>query len=124
MSDWGFRVGDPEIALDGQKKILKGEYLVEVTTIENILAKNSTHVPFIAKIDIEGGEGSLFDFDSQWFHRFGVIIFETHDWMLPFSGVSNGLIRAAAQGKFDVTIHGENLFFFNHAYLRQHHNPF
>ncbi len=124
LSDWGFRVGDPLSAISGQKNALKGEYAVKVETMQNILDDNLSYIPFIAKIDIEGGEAGLFEYDNNWFNRFAIIIFETHDWMLPFSGVSNGLIKAAAQGKFDVTYHGENLFFFNHKYLFEHHNPF
>ncbi len=112
LSDWGFRVGD------------KGDYSVQVTTVNQVLDTNCDCIPFLAKIDIEGGELSLFDNDTDWFLRFAVVIFETHDWMLPYKGVSNGLIRAAAQGDFDMLFHGENLFFFNHKWLLNHHNPF
>jgi len=115
LGDWGFRVGSNN----------ESGVSVPITTIENLLDRYGDLQPFILKIDIEGGELDLFSESSNdWFSKFPVIIFETHDWMLPFHGVSMGLIKIAAMGNYDVIFHGENLFFFNHLSLLPHHNPF
>lgn len=106
LSSWGFRVGD------------KGTYPVDVITVDQVLEKFAAgHMPFILKIDIEGGEQSLFDGTSAWLSRFALVVIELHDWMLPGSGSSHNFLRKLAEYNFDVLQRGENLFCFNNALL-------
>ena len=107
LSSWGFRVGD------------QGDYAVDVITVEQLLESASEEsVPFILKIDIEGGEQSLFDAECLWFSKFPLIVIELHDWMLPGSGSSNNFLRKLSKHNFDILHRGENLFCFNNEKLR------
>ena len=71
----------------------------------------------IFKIDIEGGEKSLFSGDTTWMRQFPLIIIELHDWMLPFSGSSKNFLKAVAEHEFDFVHKGENIFLFNREIL-------
>ena len=105
-SSWGFRVGE------------QGEYQVDVVTIEELIEKAGNNaLPFILKIDIEGGEQALFETESEWLNWFGLVVIELHDWMLPGSGSSNNFIRNLARHNFDILHRGENLFCFNNSIL-------
>ena len=106
MSSWGFRVGE------------QGDYAVDVITVEQLLESAPPEaLPFILKIDIEGGEQSLFDAECPWLDEFPLVVIELHDWMLPGSGSSNNFFRKLSRHNFDVLHKGENLFCFNNEKL-------
>jgi FkbM family methyltransferase len=66
---------------------------------------------FIAKIDIEGAEQSLFRSNTDWVSEVDVLIMEPHDRMLPGKGSSNGFIRSIAKlPLFDYLARDENIF--------------
>lgn len=106
LSDWGFRVQEES----GAKP-----YQVDVFTVPEILSRysSSTYFPFICKIDIEGGEGSLFEKNVDWINDFTVLIIELHDWLFPGKAVSRTFLRAIGNGNFDFLYRGENVFCFN-----------
>lgn len=107
LSDWGFRVGK------------EGKYEVEVLSVDQILSALGTDtIPFIIKVDIEGGEESLFSGDCHWLDRFALIIVELHDWMLPGSGTSRAFYQQVSSRDFDILQRGENSFCFNNSLLR------
>src|SRR4051812_1083223 len=98
LSSWGFRVGEA------------GTYPVDVVTVDQLLDHAAEdEAPFILKIDIEGGEQSLFDGDCPWLARFALVVVELHDWMLPGTGSSNNFLRKIGAHNFDVLQRGENL---------------
>lgn len=66
--------------------------------------------PFVAKIDIEGGEGELFSTDTGWADRFPLLIVELHDWLLPRAGTARSFLRWAAARERDFVYVGENVF--------------
>jgi len=66
--------------------------------------------PFIAKIDIEGGEADLFAGDTGWVDAFPLLIVELHDWLLPRAGTSRGFLRCMAERDRDFVFLGENVF--------------
>jgi FkbM family methyltransferase len=66
--------------------------------------------PFIAKIDIEGGEAELFARDTGWVERFPLLIVELHDWMLPRGRTSHSFLRCIAGLDRDFVYIGENVF--------------
>ena len=68
------------------------------------------YAPYIAKIDIEGGEAELFSRDTGWAERFAVLIIELHDWLLPRSGSARNFLRWAAGQDRDFVHIGENVF--------------
>jgi FkbM family methyltransferase len=67
-------------------------------------------VPFIAKIDIEGGEAELFSRDTGWVDRFPLLIVELHDWLLPRGRTSHSFLRCIAGLDRDFVYIGENVF--------------
>jgi hypothetical protein len=83
---------------------------ITTVTIDQILRDNSDTVPFIIKIDIEGGEQNLFRSDTDWMERFKVIVIEMHDWLLPFQDTSRNALRALSRSGRDYLHKGENTF--------------
>jgi FkbM family methyltransferase len=106
LSDWGFRVGS------------EGEYQVKVTTVVDIVSDNSSLVPLICKVDIEGSEADLFGGNCDWIRKFQLIILETHDWMLPGKGNSRSFYQQISGQDFDILQNGENTFCFNNRLLK------
>lgn len=109
LSDWGFRIGE------------EGEYEVSVSTVESILADCKDSVPFILKIDIEGGEEGLFSRDCDWLDFFPLTIIETHDWMLAGRASSRNFYRQIVRFDMDILQKGENTFCFNNRLLRSYY---
>lgn len=72
------------------------------------------YIPYLAKIDIEGGEAELFSRDTGWAERFPVLVIELHDWLLPRAGSSRGFLRWAADQARDFVYVGENVFSLAH----------
>lgn len=70
--------------------------------------------PFIAKIDIEGGEADLFSANTEWVARTPILMMELHDWMLPKQGSSAGFLRCIAGLNRDFMHVGENIFSIAH----------
>lgn len=66
--------------------------------------------PYIAKIDIEGGEQELFSRDTGWADGFALLIIELHDWLLPRAGSARNFLRWAAERDRDFVYIGENIF--------------
>ena len=72
------------------------------------------YTPYLAKIDIEGGEAELFSRDTGWAERFPVLVIELHDWLLPRAGSARGFLRWAAGQARDFVYVGENVFSLAH----------
>jgi FkbM family methyltransferase len=96
-----------------------GEYPVPVFGAEPIIADQIAQglVPFIFKIDIEGGEAELFRENTSWVRRFPLLIIELHDWLFPGIANSRNFLRAICSLNFDLVIRGENVFCFNNDLL-------
>ena len=75
---------------------------------------NMGAVPFIAKIDIEGGEKELFEQNADWVKKFPLIVIELHDWMLPGQGTALPFLRCVAGLNRDFVYIGENIFSIAH----------
>jgi FkbM family methyltransferase len=84
---------------------------VAMLTVATLLAsKPSSHyVPFILKIDIEGGEKPLFEGDCTSIDRFPLIILEPHDWLLPGEGTSLPFFRFHAAAGREFCMKNENI---------------
>lgn len=111
-SDWGFMTSE---------KVLRNSIRVKSISPSSILSHPFTQDtnPLIFKIDIEGGELSLFKNNLNWIDKFPLIIIELHDWMLPFAGTSKNFIKAIAKYDFDLIYSGENIFLFNRKILNK-----
>lgn len=107
QSDWGFRVQD------------QGEFPVRVFGAEEAIDAQMSlgYVPFIFKIDIEGGESELFRENTSWLTRFPLVIIELHDWLLPGKATSRSFLQAISALNFDFVYRGENVFCFNNDLL-------
>jgi FkbM family methyltransferase len=109
-SDWGFRTSKAPNESNETKQ-------VKSISPDTILNEMKDYIPMIFKIDIEGGEQSLFSKNTEWMKRFPLIIIELHDWMLPFSGSAKFFLKAVANYEFDFLHKGENIFLFNRELL-------
>ena len=70
------------------------------------------YVPFIFKIDIEGGEENLFEINTGWIDLFPLIIIELHDWLIPNKNTSLNFLKSISQFKRDFVYNSENIFSF------------
>ena len=111
QSDWAYRTSSTpnSNSMSGIKSISPASILSTPPINE--------YTKLIFKVDIEGGEASLFDGDTTWLRDFPLLIIELHDWMLPFSGSSKNFLRAIARYDFDLVHRGENIFLFNREIL-------
>lgn len=97
---WGYQTKE---AVGGQ---WKREAMNRVVS-EKIVAG---YVPFIVKIDIEGGEADLFESCTEWVDAFELLVIELHDWMLPGTANSFNFVKRIGQSKRDFFHAGENIF--------------
>lgn len=98
--EWGYRTGP---ATDG---------VVPLAAISRIVTDKvaAGFAPFIAKIDIEGGEADLFTPPTDWVDQFPLMIVELHDWLLPRQGTSRSFLQCVAPRDRDFVHIGENIF--------------
>jgi FkbM family methyltransferase len=82
-------------------------------TIDEIIQQADEDRATIVKVDIEGGEASLFRSNTSWLDRTDLLIIELHDWKFPGQRSSLPLLRRISEGNFEVTQKGENFFCFN-----------
>jgi FkbM family methyltransferase len=68
------------------------------------------YVPFLLKIDIEGGEKTLFASNTTPLNQFPMIIIEPHDWMLPGQGSSIEFFRFHAAAGREFCMNNENVY--------------
>jgi FkbM family methyltransferase len=83
---------------------------IECVSVNKILNElENDFVPFIIKIDIEGGEKDLFKKNIDWINKFKIIIIEPHDWLYPSSNTFQNFLRAVADKNRDFIIQNENI---------------
>ena len=104
---------DPGIGEWGYRTVAGGEgRIVPVESARTVVVEkiNAGFVPFIAKIDIEGGEAELFSQETSWVDDFPLLIVELHDWLLTGSANSRNFLRCMADRNRDFVYLGENVF--------------
>jgi FkbM family methyltransferase len=99
---WGYRT---QRIHDGEKG---GIRTVTMNQVYDMLAPE--WVPFIAKIDIEGGEKDLFSKDVEWVRRTPLIIIELHDWLLTSEANSSSFLQCISQLDRDFIYIGEDIY--------------
>ena len=84
---------------------------VPTFSIATLLASKpeSLYAPFLLKIDIEGGEKSLFSGDVAAIDRFPLIILEPHDWREPGQLISREFFRFHVEARREFVIKHENV---------------
>jgi FkbM family methyltransferase len=98
--EWGYQTKEDE------KGNVKREGLAQIVASK----RSAGFSPFIAKIDIEGGEQNLFSSNVDWVDLFPVVIVELHDYLLPRLGTSQNFLRCIAARNRDFINMGENIF--------------
>jgi FkbM family methyltransferase len=100
LGEWGYRA---EINMKGS---------VELCSISRIVSSKCSEglSPFIAKIDIEGGEKDLFSEPNNWVSKFPLLIVELHDWLLPRQGTSRSFLECISKADRDFVYVRENIF--------------
>ena len=104
LGEWGYRTERDAGARSGVPLYAAAD-LVSTKT-------RAGFVPFIAKIDIEGGESELFSSATGWIDAFPLLIVELHDWMLPGQANSQNFLKCMAKRDRDFVYAGENVFSF------------
>jgi FkbM family methyltransferase len=103
LGEWGYRT---------EKNQPSAPHLptTEAYPVSYVLETYEEYVPFIVKIDIEGGEDRLFQGDTAWIDAFPLLIIELHDWLLPESSNSASFLQAIAPRRRDFVYFSENIF--------------
>jgi FkbM family methyltransferase len=110
------RVIDPGVGHWGYRtENLTGEtasgQAVPRLTINDIYRQYSAQCfPFIAKIDIEGGEVDLFAGSTEWVALTPVLIIELHDWLLTKSASSRTFLHCISQLNRDFVHIGDEIY--------------
>lgn len=106
MGAWAYRT-----AVDGSGP------QVPTVSVNQLLAEHgdATLVPFLVKIDIEGGERDLFSANTDWLASMPLVIVELHDWMLPKQGTAAPFLRCIAGLDRDFVFLGESVFSIDNA---------
>jgi FkbM family methyltransferase len=101
---WAFRASSA-----GEGKTIN--QTVDCVTINDIYAAHAQDCsPFIAKIDIEGGEHDLFSANTEWVAKTPLIIIELHDWLLAGTANSRPFLQCISSHDRDFVYIGENIF--------------
>ncbi|MGD9501870.1 MAG: FkbM family methyltransferase [Methyloceanibacter sp.] len=101
---WGYRTEPAES--DGQ-----GANTVKCVTVGEIYERLAGEcVPFIVKIDIEGGENDLFSSNTEWVPKTPLIMIELHDWLLAGKANSRPFLRCVSRYDRDFVLRGEDVF--------------
>jgi FkbM family methyltransferase len=84
---------------------------IDLVSVGSLLASKpaSAYTPFLLKIDIEGGEKTLFDGDTDPINRFPLIILEPHDWLMPGQHTSQKFFRFHAAAGREFCMKHENV---------------
>ena len=106
------RIIDPGEGEWGYRTLCDPDGDVAMISVSRIVAENiaAGFTPFIAKIDIEGGESELFAPPTEWVDQFPLLIVELHDWLLPGQGTSRSFLKCMAALDRDFVHIGENVF--------------
>jgi FkbM family methyltransferase len=83
---------------------------VVTVTVPDLIATVPNGVPFIVKIDIEGGEVDLLRSNCDWIERTPLIVFEMHDWLFHGRGTGHAFFSRLATHRRDYIQRGENMF--------------
>lgn len=74
----------------------------------------------VVKLDIEGAERHLMRSNTGWVEDTALVVFEDHDWMLPWDGSAHALLAALTREPRAYLRKGENTFSFSHRILAPH----
>ena len=106
VGEWGYRTR--EFAPDSPD--IHGGSRVQAFPIDHFLQQYKDFAPFIVKIDIEGGERTLFSQNTDWIDLFPLLIIELHDRIFPESANSATFLRAIASRDRDFLYRSQNIF--------------
>lgn len=83
---------------------------IELISLKDLLNKHgSDYVPFILKVDIEGGEKNLFNKNDNIVDNFKVVIVEPHDWLYPGERTMSNFLANISNLNRDFIILNENI---------------
>ena len=105
------KIENPE-AGSASFRVIEGVGSLKAFSVPEILAMEERGELFIVKIDIEGGESSLFRSNTDWMKDAALIVIELHDWKYPGEGTSRRFLEAIASHSVDFLAWGENFFCF------------
>lgn len=86
---------------------------VSCATIDALYAEYGAagaHYPFLAKIDIEGGEQDVFTCNTGWVSRTPLVLAELHDWLFPKQRTALPFLRCVSKLDRDFVYNGEDVF--------------
>ena len=87
---------------------------VQALTIDHLLSSHQDCVLMAVKMDIEGFEVNVFRDGARWVDALPLLIFEMHDWMVPWSSSGHSFFSALSRQRRDYLIQGENMFSYSH----------
>ena len=103
---------DPGRGESAYRTVLSEHGTRRLVSLPRILSEKISKgfIPFIIKIDIEGGEDNLFKNDAVIINEFPLLIIQLHDWLLPSQRSSRNFLNWVAEHNRDFVYSGENIF--------------
>jgi FkbM family methyltransferase len=87
----------------------------EAVSVVQLIARQKNARLLMVKVDIEGFETALLRSDTSWVDSVPLLVFEMHDWMMPWSGSGHAFFSVLSRTKRDYLIKGENVFAYSHS---------
>jgi FkbM family methyltransferase len=109
--EWGFYIV-PSNTGEGPVKVFS---IIDLLNVIRRRLAGQTLIPWICKIDIEGGEHGLFSGTCDWFSHFSLYAIELHDSHFPGRRVSSPFLSLVAKHGYEVIFNHEVLFAFRHS---------
>ena len=88
---------------------------MQTVTVRDLLQREPSGVPLIAKIDIEGAEIELFRSNVEWIEQTPLIICELHDWQGGWRGAGHSVFSRLSTHPRDYMQRADNMFSFAHS---------
>ena len=88
---------------------------MQTVTVRELLQREPNGLPFIVKIDIEGGEIELFRSNVEWIEQTPLIVFELHDWQGGWRGAEHSVFSRLSTHPRDYMLRADNMFSFAHS---------
>ena len=111
-SDGKASVVDPGIGETGYRALPDPTGTCDMISMSRTVAIKTANgmVPFLLKVNIEGGEANLFQEPTDWVNEFPIIIIELHDWLLPKQRTAQPFLRCIARYDREIVPIFANLF--------------
>jgi len=111
--DQRLSIANPDAGASAFRVESSDEGGLQAYTMESLMRLAGADRIFLAKIDIEGAQSTLFAENTSWIADTDAIVIELEDWLFPWQGNSQSFMRAIAGYDFEYLLLGDSLACFS-----------